>query len=45
MVQFKGPVLGSTYTLPYAFSVVANPSTSGKYQVKHFGPAPGYTGG
>jgi hypothetical protein len=44
IVQFKGPVLGSTYTLPYAFSVVANPNTSGKYQVKHFGPAPGYIG-
>jgi len=45
MVQFDGPVAGSKYTLPYAFGVVPNPQTSGKYQVKDFGPAPGYTGG
>jgi uncharacterized membrane protein len=39
MVQFQGPVQGATYTLPYAFSVVSNPETSGRYQVKQFGVA------
>jgi hypothetical protein len=44
MVQFSGPVAGALYTLPYAFGVVPNPETSGKYQVKDFGPIPGYHG-
>jgi hypothetical protein len=44
LVQFKGPVQGSHYSLPYGFGVVPNPETSGKYQVKEFGPAPGYAG-
>jgi hypothetical protein len=44
MVQFNGPVQGSKYTLPYAFGVVPNPETNGRYQVKEFGPAPGYSG-
>jgi hypothetical protein len=44
LVRFNGPVAGSHYTLPYGFGVVPNPETSGKYQVKNFGPTPGYTG-
>jgi hypothetical protein len=44
MVQFSGPVLGAHYTLPYGFVMVPNPQTSGEYQVKDFGPAPGYVG-
>jgi hypothetical protein len=44
LVQFNGPVAGAHYTLPYGFVMVPNPQTSGKYQVKDFGPAPGYTG-
>ena len=43
-IQFSGPVNGAHYILPYAFGVVPNPQTSGQYQIKHFGPAPGYTG-
>jgi hypothetical protein len=44
MVQFNGPVKGAHYTLPYGFVLVPNPQTNGEYQVKDFGPAPGYTG-
>jgi hypothetical protein len=44
LVQFNGPAEGSRYTLPYGFGVVPSPETSGNYQVKEFGPAPGYTG-
>jgi hypothetical protein len=44
MVRFNGPVAGAHYTLPYGFGVVPNPETSGKYQVKNFGPTPGYMG-
>jgi hypothetical protein len=44
LVTFNGPIKGSKYTLPYAFGVVPNAETSGKYQVKEFGPAPSYTG-
>jgi hypothetical protein len=44
MVQFNGPVAGAHYTLPYGFVMVTNPQTSGEYQVKNFGPAPGYVG-
>jgi hypothetical protein len=44
MVRFNGPVQGSHYSLPYAFGVVPNAETSGRYQVKEFGPVPGYTG-
>jgi hypothetical protein len=44
LVTFNGPVQGAHYTLPYAFEVVPNPETNGKYQIKKFGPAPGYTG-
>jgi hypothetical protein len=44
MVTFNGPVQGAHYTLPYAFDVVPNSETRGKFQIKKFGPAPGYTG-
>jgi hypothetical protein len=44
MVSFKGPVEGSHYTLPYAFGVVSTKETNDRYQIKEFGPAPGYTG-
>jgi hypothetical protein len=44
LVTFNGPVQGAHYTLPYAFDVVPNPETSGKFQIKKFGPAPGYNG-
>jgi hypothetical protein len=44
LVTFKGPIKGSHYSLPYAFGVVPNSQTNGKYQVKEFGPAPSYTG-
>jgi hypothetical protein len=44
LVQFSGPVAGAHYTLPYGFGVIPNTEISGKYQVKDFGPAPGYNG-
>jgi hypothetical protein len=43
MVRFNGPVDGSRYSLPYGFGVVPNPETSGRFQIKDFGPAPNYS--
>jgi hypothetical protein len=43
MVRFNGPVDGAHYALPYGFGVVPNAETSGRYQIKDFGPAPGYS--
>jgi hypothetical protein len=44
LVQLNGPVEGAHYTLPYGFGVIPNAQIGGKYQVKDFGPAPGYSG-